>query len=258
VAMVKIDLIKNTVNKGTISSTTGAAITEHTSNRPIEYDLEVVMKGGGSDSRIGVDKVHVGIIGKALHRTYSDLTYSDGKVAKYVLVTPRPAAGWFTSWTGLTEIARDVLDTVRAYAETGGDTAFRASSAEGARANDPSGGVKEAVTAYDQPSQQCFTRWRNLPAGAAIASTDKGVGFRDYLAAFSTDYQKSYSVWGQCDWSIVWKWHVQGGNWVDNGSSLTVPASLTTTAFPKSAAAAGVELRRPTWANSYAVDYSQN
>jgi len=257
VAMVKIDLIKNTVNKGTIGGHKTATRTHFTSNVPISYDLEVVLKGGGQDARIGASKIHAGIVGKQLV-DLPTASYKNDKTSPLVFVTPKPAAGWFDNWQGLTQYNRALLDTARANPATGGATVFRASSSEGTRTAPQGGGYKETITATDQPLNWFLTRWRAQAGGSLIDSSDGGFVFNDYLAAYSTDFDRSYSAWAQCDWSILWRWKDDAGTWKDNGSSLTVPTSMTTTNFPTSAADAQMELRTPVPNDTMAADYTEN
>jgi|GEM_PF-5666144 len=128
------------------------------------------------------------------------------------------------------------LDTARPGPGTGGNTAFRQTSASTPLPNPPSGGIAITIDARDAPN---LVASENLPFGGTgnpIIGTSGSLKFSDYIAAYSLVQPKSYGIYGSVDWEAAYQsskvvnvWNLSGSTVVSSG------VSVTTSGFPKEA-----------------------
>jgi len=195
----------------------------------------VLLEGGGSNRRIGIDKMHLGVVG--------NLTSDTSKV------------NYGASGLG-TETPNQSLPMVDSPDDpSGAETAFRSNSQFGM--TNVSGGGKHANVAGDDDPDVGPFKIVHPSNGLIWTSTQGGYDFREYIVGYSNSFTKYYVVFAKANWSVRVNGSNNGGNWVNNGSTLTLQGSTTrpqnltnaiTNNSPQSGDDAGIQLLGKTYA----------
>ena len=198
----------------------------------ISFSARVLLQGGGSDAKLGLNAVSLGWIGNAL---------DDGFTAYYpsnctLTMRLKPPAMY------------PIVDSIDGG--SGGSTPFRGSSKSTPVTPPPANGLAFDVTALDLPVEGCQRNYPNTQNH--VNSTDGTTRFTDFLSCFSSDFNKSYSILGKVNWSVLWKF-IYNTAWQNNGSTVNGPTAVTVTGFPLSATDAGAVVLGPGFGES--LDY---
>lgn len=190
----------------------------------VSFEADVVLVGGGSDGRRGLDgddRVHLGWANHFRKDTWH-ATYSDKKVTKIFYVGNTTDAG--RKWAGLpvfiaadpapTVLNLPLMDTGRRDPQKGGQNVLFTSSAETVSAPNPALGQKRNVKALDSPggpyarvhpdpgnastltqfvtdfeSETMLVAWTNTKGGGApLPGTPNAVGFRTFTVIAMTKW----------------------------------------------------------------------
>lgn len=196
----------------------------------------VQVVGGGADGMIGVNKIHVGWIQNAIADSFA-VKYKNGKTEIETLA----GAATFP-----------ILDST--YPATGGRTIFglpptaqNPPPASPGPLRDPvtgvdsAGGQDRSVATADSP----VVAFDDLFPGSTspAISTDGSNVFKNYLSAYSDDYNQSYAAFMVVNWSARFKFIKKNGKWVNNGSKVGDTVQVFTA--PTSLAALGAKTSGP-------------
>ena len=185
VVKASIDTSECTVTaSGSFSSPTSTSV--GTANA-MRLECDVVLESGGSDKRVGLDKVKLGNVGNLI---------SDNFTVHYP--APPPAREVEAPGGDLPMI--DTSRVNQGQEPTGGITAFRASS------RDPSapraaGGQTRSVASGDSPG----FRWDlNHPITMNIWETTSGSNkFREFVVGYTETFPRNYVGLAKAEWEVI-------------------------------------------------------
>jgi hypothetical protein len=233
---------------------------------------QVLLEGGGADQRLGVNRVRLGDVGNLVGDTFV-VNYpgrpapADGRGATETEdpdFDANPAAGFPSPMI-------DKAGIPAGTAPTGGDTAFRGHSDDGAvnpRVNGAGGlGQLVTVTSSDAPT----VSWdRNHPTTHNRWATTAGDNaFREFVVGYSTTFPRNYLALAEGEWTVTFAgtnpggaahhWTqgahagvtLQGLTFVAGGGAATRP--LTVGRFPLAGDGAGVQVLGLSFVNEYGM-----
>ncbi len=156
-----------------------------------------------------------------------------------------------------------MLDSVNVPAggqATGGINPLRGNSHQSNQGTGPGGnGQIVRVTSLDAPA---FGWDANEPVTTNPWSTTQGANsFREFIVAFSQTFPLNYEALASGNWTATATGTNGNGNWVNNGSTVTIPgavagtAPLTVTGLPTPADSAGAQLLGPSFVSQDFMAY---
>ena len=172
----------DTSSQGTSTATTGGSTVN---TAPMQLTAKYLLEGGGSSSTIGTGAVGIGNVG--------NLVGSDSFSINY----PGSRQGTGTENPGGTTPMVDTLNF--STVSQGGTAPFRANSntSDGISAS----GRVVNLTSADRP--QFAWRLFHPTTGNPWDETAGGIGFREFVVAFSSSFQRTYLALHQAAWAVT-------------------------------------------------------
>jgi hypothetical protein len=184
---------------------------------PMRLGAQYLLEGGGSARNVGVGAVTIGDVGNLVSDTLT-VAYP---VPTGVTRPPGNVPGSETESPGGPLPMVDTEKGSRGSGPTGGATAFRATSTLSEQPGfvPGTGGRAVQIISGDGPVFQ----WDNFhPAtGNPWASTAGSNVFREFLAAFSSDFPQTYAALSQAGWTIT-PAGINDSGWEDPNSTSSV------------------------------------
>ena len=235
-AIVKFTILENSYNVQThdenfaVTGVGSGMLTETSgsgqANAAINATAKLLLEGGGADRTWGVDKIKIGWIQNVVQL---------GDVVSYgdPYLNPQLHSRTTVLASG---VSYPVLDTGRTggTAGTGGDTAFPwFNTPQYGVGQGQSGGQIDKVDFYDSPGGN-FQESRIFADGTYHSTAVQGpTDFKLYVAAYSTDFDDSYSEFGEVDWEVFPSFYYNPSIfvpssewWHNNGSNTAGPTSI--------------------------------
>jgi hypothetical protein len=191
---------------------------------PMKLMGDYMIEGGGDKCGVGASKINIGNVGNLVLNTF---------MVNYPVPVPKPPAPGDVAGTATLNPLPDggplpfrvMIDTSRAPAGTdlkdlaGGDVAFRGNSMRDPEVASATG-RRIRLTSFDAP--QLPWRVRHLTTRNPWATAIGGIGFREFVVAFSASFPRTYSSLNENTWTMTLTGSNDGtGKWMDAGASVT-------------------------------------
>jgi hypothetical protein len=223
---------------------------------PFTVSGRIVLRGGGNDQQIGVDKVRLGDVGNLK---------MDTALVNYPVPSPTPPApgnqvGTEFEFPGASLPMLDTGNLAKNVKATGADTVFRTESRDTDR--DPlAQGKRVSLESLDAPKFGPYAvvhpvthnHWR---------TTSGGYKFFEYIVAYSESFPRNYVVLAKGDVTVTFTGVNSGDAWMDNGSTVThqsgpgFPYAMTmmvTDGTPATGNAAGIQVLGLSYVSNFEI-----